>query len=171
MKYLDLPDLVKVVAERASSFLAEEVGIEVSGVEYHLKDVQKLDLGYLTSLMSVEGKMKLYLALSFDQPLIEQAFAAYTADLDIAADERDRYIEETAADMVNIIVGNATTFFSAPDRTAVSLSPPIIITEGKSIFRYKDARFFSATLHTTYGCLYVLCIGPKDLFDERLTYL
>ncbi|AGW12482.1 chemotaxis protein CheX [Megalodesulfovibrio gigas] len=171
MEPCNCPQLVRAVAARATSFLQEEVDIDVQGCEFHLEDVLQLQLGYLTSLMSVECAQKLYLALSFDEPLILRAFERYTEDLEIDDAERSQYLEETAADLVNIIVGNATAAFSDSGAPAIQLSPPVLITQGKNIFRHKEAQFFRAMLHTEYGVLDVFCIGPKRLFDEKLNYI
>jgi hypothetical protein len=79
----------------------------VTGQSQHLDDVQRLNLKHLTSIMSATGNSKLYLAYSFDEPLIAKAFEAYCQDLDIDEDERAAYVEETAGDIINYHVGNA----------------------------------------------------------------
>ncbi len=169
--HVDIGALIEAVANRAASFLQDEIGIVPSAIRYHLENVQKLELRHLTSLMSVEGYSPLYLAMSFDESLIEHAFAVYAKDIEYDASERDMYLEETAGDIVNIIVGNATSSIGAPPGKPVRLSPPVIITEARSIFRLKAAQFFTAGLETDHGTLEILCIGPKDLFDEHLNYL
>ena len=162
--------LVEVVAKRSMTFLQEEIDLDVSNQEIKLEDVHKLELKYLTSLMSIEGPLKVYLAFSFEQDLLERVFQVYSEDIEIEEDEVDMYLEETAGDVINIILGNATADLSN-EGPAIYLSPPVIITEAKNIVRHRGAQFITTDLVTDYGNLSVYCVGPKDLFDELLNYV
>ncbi|MCP4452980.1 MAG: chemotaxis protein CheX, partial [Planctomycetes bacterium] len=89
---------------------------------------------------------------------------------DIEEDEREEYVEETAGDVINIIVGNATAALQS-DGVVIQLSPPVILTEAKKIGRQKDACFYMADMKTPYGEMTVFCAGPKKLLDEQLNYV
>lgn len=167
---VDINRLLKALSVRTVGFLREELDIEVTAQAQHLDDVQKLDLKHLTSIMSATDNMKLYLAYSFDEALIVKAFEAYCQDLDINEDERDTYVQETAGDIINIIVGNALADLSAQGRV-IGLSPPIVITEAKSVMRHRGAKFATASLTTPHGGLNIHLIGPGELFDDTLEYL
>jgi CheY-specific phosphatase CheX len=167
---VDINRLLQALSVRTVSFLRDELEIEVTAQAQHLDDVQKLDLKHLTSIMSATDNMKLYLAYSFDEPLIVKAFEAYCKDLDVADDERETYMEETAGDIINIIVGNALADLSAQGRV-IGLSPPIVITEAKSIMRHRGAKFASTSLTTPHGGLNIHLIGPGELFDDTLDYV
>ncbi|MFZ5812921.1 MAG: chemotaxis protein CheX [Thermodesulfobacteriota bacterium] len=167
---VDVSRLLQALHRRTVGFLRDELGIPVTGQSQHLDDVQRLNLKHLTSIMSATGDTKLYLAYSFDESLIAKAFEAYSQDLDIPEDERAAYVEETAGDIINIIVGNALADLDAQGR-AIGLSPPIVITEAKSILRNRGARFASANLDTPHGGLNIHLIGPGELFDDKLDYV
>ncbi|KUG28493.1 hypothetical protein ASZ90_001640 [hydrocarbon metagenome] len=167
---VDISRILHALTVRTVGFLGEELGIAVTAQALHLDDVQKLDLKHLTAIMSATDNMKLYLAYSFDEPLILKAFEVYCQDLDIAADERDTYVEETAGDIINIIVGNALADLSAQGRV-IGLSPPIVISEAKSVMRHRGAKFASASLATPFGGLNIHLIGPGELFDDTLDYV
>ncbi len=167
---VDVSHFLQALHHRTVVFLRDELGIEVTRHSQHLDDVQKLDLKHLTSIMSATGGIKLYLAYSFDEALIVKAFEAYCRDLDIAEDERGTYVEETAGDIINIIVGNALADLEAQGR-AIGLSPPIVITEAKSILRHRGVKFASANLETPHGGLNIHLIGPGELFDDKLDYV
>ncbi|MBF0474946.1 MAG: chemotaxis protein CheX [Deltaproteobacteria bacterium] len=162
----NIASFMKVVAERAVNFLSDDLHIEVHGIHYDQEKMQRLKLRYLTSLLTVEGSLRLYLAFSFDKALIEYAFEVYAEDIEVAEEERGRYIEETAADMINIIVGNVTG--SLPSQgSAVSLSTPIVISEAKTIFRNRGELFYTARLETAHGQMDIHIVGPKDLFEDQ----
>jgi CheY-specific phosphatase CheX len=170
MEPIDGNAFISVLAERTEAFFREELGIPITATQFQADDVHKLDLRPVTAIMSATGLLKLYLAYSFDSDLIDAAFAAYTADLDIAADERDDAVQETAGDIINIIVGNALADLAASG-PVIALSPPIILTEAKSVMRHRGARFLSANLDTPKGQCGIHLIGPGELFDDTLEYV
>lgn len=167
---VDVQRLIHILSDRTMAFFRDELDIDIPECAHQVDDVNKLSLRHLTSIMGAGGNMRLYLAFSFDQPLIELAFSAYASDIDVPEDEHDAYVEETAADIINIIVGNALAEFGRLG-SIISLSPPIIITEAKHILRDKGAKFATANLNTPHGGLAIHLIGPKDLFDSRLDYV
>ena len=161
---------IKALVARTEAFFREELDIPITDRAFQSDDVHKLDLRRITAIMSATSSLKLYLAYSFDAPLIEAAFAAYAADLDIGPDEHDDAVQETAGDIINIIVGNALADLAATG-PAITLSPPIILTEAKSVMRHRGARFVSAHLGTPQGQCGIHLIGPGELFDDRLEYV
>jgi len=169
-EHLDVKAFLDALTARTKAFFQEELGLKTTTAGLHFDDVQKLDLRHLTAILSATGQLKLYLAYSFDAPLIEAAFAAYTADLDIAEEEREDAMQETAGDIINIIVGNALADVAGQGPT-IALSPPIILTEAKSVMRHRGAKFASAELTAAAGTLAIHLIGPGELFDDALEYV
>ncbi|EFL52277.1 conserved hypothetical protein [Solidesulfovibrio fructosivorans JJ]] len=167
---LDIQEFLGALTRRTEAFFNDELGIVFTGRGSQIDDVQKLDLKSVTAIMSATGALKLYLAYSFDAPLIDAAFAAYTADLDIAEDEREDAVQETAGDIINIIVGNALADLAANGPT-IALSPPIILTEAKSVMRHRGAKFASAELRADAGHMSIHLIGPGELFNDSLEYV
>ncbi|EHJ46398.1 hypothetical protein DFW101_0381 [Solidesulfovibrio carbinoliphilus subsp. oakridgensis] len=170
IEHLDVNAFLDALNRRTEAFFREELGIGITSRSFQIDDVQKLDLKHLTAIMSATGALKLYLAYSFEAALIDAAFTAYTADLDIDPGERDDAIQETAGDIINIIVGNALADIAAKG-PAIALSPPIILTEAKSVMRHRGAKFASAELATAAGNLSIHLIGPGELFNDSLEYV
>lgn len=67
-------------------------------------------------------------------------------------------------------MGNALADLSAQGRV-IGLSPPIVISEAKSVMRHRGAKFATACLVTPHGGLNIHLIGPGELFDDTLEYL
>ena len=166
----DIQGFLNALSTRTVAFFRDELEIAVTNHLFQVDDVQKLDLRHLTAIMSATGALKLYLAYSFDAPLIEAAFTVYTADLEIDEAEREDAIQETAGDIINIIVGNALADI-ANTGAAIALSPPIILTEAKSVMRHRGAKFASAQLDTAVGQLSIHLIGSGELFNDALEYV
>ncbi len=164
---VDASKFIESVVRRTSLFLAEEVSIDVGDVKYALTDVQKLQLKELTSIITVEDEAKMTLAFSYERELINEIFAKYTQEIEIEESEAELYIEETAGDMINIILGNVLAEFQQNGR-AFALSTPIIVNEAKSIARYKNHKFFTAELVTGIGTMAIFCIIPGEPLRKRL---
>lgn len=164
---ISLEQMMKVITDRTSGFLKEETYINVESNEFVFDNNQPPVLKHLTALVSINSNINVYIAFSFDEPLIEQAFTAFTADIDIEPDEREEYIEETASEIINIVIGNATADFQ-DKKAVVSFSPPVVISNAKRLVHHKDAKFFTSNLHTNHGEMSIFCIGPSQLFNEQL---
>ncbi len=167
---VDVGFLVTRTAERARAFLAQELDTPILASRFALRDVNRLDLRELTSIVVVGGPVDMIVAFSFDGALLEQLFKIYVADLTIENHEREIYIGETAGDIINTVIGNLTADIN-PGGRAITFSPPVIVTGARSLLRYKEARFYTVSLETAYGALVVNIIGPKQLFDKYLNYL
>lgn len=160
---------IEAVVARTAQFLQEETGISVDSTAYHFGDVKKLQLKHITSMMAVEGQFHVIFAFSFDEQLSLATTKAYTAELDLAAEEFEHYIEDTAADVINIVLGNVLVHFQISGKS-IELTPPIVLSEAKTIYRKKPAEFLTAEMSTSQGHLQICCIGPKELFDNNLDY-
>lgn len=164
-----LKKLIKAVTARNVDYLREEAGLEVSEVRHTLQNLKWLTLSDLTSLVGIGGALGMYVAFSFDNQVIRRIFEIYTRGLEVQPEMEPVYIEETAGDVVNTIIGNALADF--PDNVpAITLTPPIVMSEAKRISRHKDAYFYMSSFVTGSGKLNIMYIGPKDLFDENLDY-
>ncbi len=166
----DVNRLIKRVGDQVNQYLAVEFKIKTRSVNYQFHDVQRLKLKYLTSIMAVEGQLHVLFAFSFDQPLINKIMQIYTADIDTSDIAQEEYIEETAADMINLVLGNSLERFSISGKT-IQLTPPVVIIEAKTIYRNKQAKFLTADVITHQGSMQIYCIGPEKLFDSELNYI
>jgi len=166
----DTKKIVDVISNCTKLFLQTEIHLTVDQTQFYQSHVTALKLRHLTSLMSLGGNIGIYLAYSFEKRLIHYIFKLYTQGIDIEPEEQDQYIAETAGDIINIIVGNATQDLS-PAGPIITLSPPIIITEAKQIIRAKKAQFFTVEMITGEGVFNIFFIAPKELFDENLNYV
>ncbi len=162
--------LMRALADQTKSFLESEIAISVHDMNFDQHPITNLELSFLTSVISVNSSINMFFAFSFEKDLIYSILEVFTEGLDYTADEEDLYLEETASEMLNIVVGNSTPEFSA-DGSAVSISAPIVITEAKSIIKHNQATFYAAKIRTDKGVLHIYLIGPKHLFDDALNYL
>lgn len=165
---IDTKRLMDAVTDRTISFLNQEVDLQISKKTFDLENHLYMKLKSLSSLISIGGKFNAYIVFSFDEELIFQIFKKYTNGLDLPLEDEATDIEETAGEMLNIIIGNTLTLFQDKGE-AIYFSPPIVISEAKRIVRCNEAKFFQSSLDTSYGTMSIFLVGPKELFDDNLT--
>lgn len=160
---IHMNEVIDVISKRTIAFLNDEMDIQVETQDVNLVPVNRLELYYLTTVLTVGGNINVNVIFSYEQKLIEKIFEVYTEDVEVLPEERLEYIEETAGDVINIIVGNSTADFKALD--TITLSPPIMISEAKSIAKSKLSEFFVNHFHTIHGSMSIFCVGPKGTHD------
>lgn len=161
--------LMTSLSKRAVEYLADEIGLEAEKVEFHLKSVNQLTLRSLTTLVALGGGMEVYLAFSFEQPVIDTILDVYTNDIEVTEDQVDMFMEVTAGDLINLVTGNALGEVSK-EGSPITITPPLYISGAKQIGRADSAKIYMASIQFPEGVLDLICIGPPHLFDEKLEY-
>lgn len=144
--------LMQKLVNRLTDFLQHELDISTHGVRFVLNDVQKLKLNYFTTLINVEGSVKVMVLLSYEQALFTEIFTRYTADLSITEEEKAAAMADSAGDIINIIVGN-TLADVQHEAKKIMMSPPAVITTAKQLAYQQQTKFYNATLSTDLGYL------------------
>ena len=157
------------ILHQTSAVLAEEGGARIDGFDVHDRGVDTVRLHDITAVAGFGLPVGLLIAFSFDQTLLGDILDKATAALPVPEEERELYLRETAAEMVNTVLGLCTADFQLKE-AAVSLSPPVVMEGSRSIQRQGGAVFASMDIHTSKGEVSVNLFGPRHLFDERLNY-
>jgi len=161
-----IPLMMDSILERTRAVLASETGLTVTGIERIDGDADRLELHDITAIVGLGGPLSLLVAFSFENPLLDAMFRRFTADIEVPEDEIDLYMRETAAEIVNTILGLCTT--DAHQDQIIRLSPPLIVDDARGISRPKNAVFASMCIHTAQGCVDVSIITPRELIDRDL---
>ncbi len=166
---MDNQTIVNFIIKRTQNFLIDEANLNLKFTDIAFNQTNKLELKHITAIQGINSTIGLFVALSFDDKIIEKICETMTEGLDISEEEKSMYLDETAGEILNIIVGNATSDFQTKGH-AIMISPPIIIKDAKSLIRHKNAYFYTANLQTDIGDINLYVIGPSDLFDQTLDY-
>lgn len=121
---------------------------------------KRLPLKDVTSMVNISTGVDIFVVFSFEQSLIETVFSKYTEDIEIAEAEVSSALSETAGDISNIIVGNATADLD-PNAMDISLSSPIIIDAGQWMTGHKEGSLSLSELSTDFGKVQVALFCPK----------
>lgn len=164
-----IPRVMASILSQTRQVLQAEAILTVEGAETFECDVNKLELHDVTAIAGLGGPIGLLIAFSFEQRLLDVLFERVTADIDVPDDEADLYRRETAAEIINTILGLCTSDFQNIEQT-IALTPPVIIEDARCIHRPKNAVFASMRIRTESGIVTVSFVGPRELFDDHLNY-
>ncbi len=161
----DIEHILEVIVDIASDFLKNEIGVEVQKTNQKSECSSYFRLKPYTALMSISGSFSMNVTFSFDTALIEQVYRVYCHELEIEDNERLEHIDETASDMINIVIGNSTSKL-AHDGTVVQISVPIVINEASSL-SIRDVNFLTTTLYTEFGDMMITAMPNSCDYGEE----
>jgi CheY-specific phosphatase CheX len=161
----DIEHILEVIVDIASDFLDKQIDVKVDKKAQKAECSSYFQLKPYTALMSISGSFSMNITFSFDTSLIEQIYRVYCHELEIEDHERLEHIDETASDMINIVIGNSTEQL-AFDGTVVRISVPIVLNEAKSL-SIKDVRFLTTTLFTSFGEMMITAMPNTGDFGQK----
>jgi CheY-specific phosphatase CheX len=165
----EIATVMEVVEHRTVEFLRDELGLEVDGIERRQRCEGPVVLRSMTAIVGVGSRAGLYIAYSYDNSLIRAMTKRYTAELSIAPEEEELYVQDTASEIVNIIVGNSTADLARRGEL-ITLSPPVLVVGACTIQGPRQTTIAALTLRYPEGALDVAFVGPQLLFDNHLKF-
>lgn len=157
------------ILHQTSAVLVGEGVARIDGFDVHEVGQDSVKLHDITAVAGFGLPVGLLIAFSFDQTLLGDILDKATGALPVPDDERELYLRETAAEVVNTVLGLCTADFELRE-VAISLSPPVVMEGARDIQRRGDAVFASMEILTDKGAVSVNLFGPRHLFDDRLNY-
>ena len=149
------------LVERSESFLKEEMDIQILSVTQESSSPPKVKLQTSTTMISVSGSLEMLITMGYDNNLLEKLIEVFLEGEEIEEDEIDEIKESVSSEIVNIIVGNA--LFNPIDKSALHISPPILIYEAKFLFKHKDSKIAITKITTNFGEMLLTTIMPEML--------
>lgn len=166
----DIAPVLKTVERRAIAFFHDQLDLVAEKIGHSIHREDQFTLREMTAIVGVGSSQGLYIAFSYDLPLVKAMTRKYTAELTIAPEEEDLYMRETALDVVNVIIGNCTADL-ARQREVIALSPPVLALGARTMQGRPKSAVAVMALTFPEGALDIAFVGPKLLFDEHLNYI
>ncbi len=154
-------DVMQSVIKRTQAYFEGSFGISVDTMETSHISPESFPLLDMTVLMGFNGGVNLMVVFSFENALIDILYERMTQDLDIPDDETPFYREAAGGEIVNTILGHCTIDLQNLDRRGISLTPPSILDQAKSIRRTKNALLYTEHLQTLHGFLNIGLVGKN----------
>jgi CheY-specific phosphatase CheX len=165
----EIATVIDVVERRTVAFMRDELGLVAERIERRTHHEECVVLRSMTAIVGVGSRAGLYIAYSYDEPLIRLMTTQYTKGLTIPPGQEDLYARETASDVLNVIVGNCTADLARRGQL-ISLSPPVLMAGARTIQRRAETSVAAITLQFTDGALDIAFVGPRISFDDQLNY-
>lgn len=155
------------VYERTRVFFVDEMDIVNFEVVPRAGTVMVMSLRSFTVLIALGGAVNVLVSFSFDDDLMEHLFRTFTADIEVPEEDTELYKNESASEIANTILGHCTSDLASSGQK-ISMSPPVIVREGKSIQRDKNAVFASLCIRTERGEMDVSFVGSRQMFLDAI---
>jgi len=163
--------IMTAIVKWVAIIFKENIMLEVINTIFYFESLEIIDLKYpsVFLILTVSNK-QLIILFTFDNSLIQHLHLALTEGIEYSEEELQNITEAVAADMLNIIIGNATA--DMPNNgNLIKITPPQLIKNKKQLLRKQQAQFFAAEVITSVGRLWVSSIEPIELFNENLDYI
>lgn len=155
--------LSEAMKAKLELYFLEELGLNVLAEQPDFtpcNDVRIAD-SYLTAMMGIGGDRGALIALSFAPDLADFIFYKSTEGIEIQPDEEALMRSESVAEIINIVGGLAIGNLERLDN-GLSLTPPVVISQGKTIHRNRKACLRSLSFSTEKGGVKIFIISPMN---------
>ena len=160
--------IVDAVVLKAGDYFRNEFDIELTAARPMEGDIASLTLRDIATFVGmIGGPVNVMVALSFDRPMMDRVVDIATEGLSVADDEREIFVRETAADVINEILGSSTADLDSGDKKIV-LSPPIVVDDGSKVHKPDGTVFTTVTMSSDEGQFDIDFIAPRNLFTRSL---
>lgn len=159
----DIKKFLDAVAKRTISILRDEIKINSSKADYACYEKSHFDLIGLTSIISIEDYNKITVVFNYDASLIQEIFIRYTKSIKIPEGETQLYIDETASDLINVIIGNVLSQFGQFDY-AFNISTPLVLSGSEYVAKFNGIKAYTTKIKTEFGKMQIFCIVPGNKF-------
>jgi len=157
------------LVERSITYLRDDLEIGIESDKIELISPKKIDLKKNTSMIGIGGSVQLLMTIGYDDELLDKLVEVFLEGEEIEdEDELQEIKDSVSCEILNTIVGNALK--NPVDNTTLSITPPILISEAKSLSKQKDSQIAIAIIKTEFGELLLTVVGPKELFTDTLNF-
>ncbi len=161
-------EILSPLVERAMSFLQEDLEIQVLSKKVDIISPKKVKLKKNTAMIGTGGSVQVLVTMGYDDELLSKVVEAFLEGEEVDEEELEEIQESVSCEVVNTIVGNALK--NPLDGTTLGITPPILISEAKSLFKQKSSQIAAATIITEFGEMLLTAVGPKEQFSETLNF-
>ncbi len=160
-------DILVPIVKRVKTYLEEEFYIDV----FNTSDIscpKNIHLKKNTVMIGTSGSIKLIITLGFDEKLMNKIVEIFMGDNNISDFDFDEIKNSVACEVTNTIVANVID--NPIDNSNIYITPPVLISEAKTLNKDKDSKFAFVTFITKYGEIELTAVGPKEQFEDILEF-
>jgi chemotaxis protein CheY-P-specific phosphatase CheC len=159
-------EVMESVTKRTCAYFQSEFGIIATENNSDIGQVDALVFLDTTAVIIIGGKINLLVVFSFEESLINAIYHDMTDGLGIEDDEIETYRKAAAGDVINTVLGHSTIDLLKLDKNGISITPPRILNDVKTIQIMKYKMFYAQSLDTPLGGMTISLVGSQALFSE-----
>ena len=159
-------EVMESVTKRTCAYFKSEFGIIATENNNDIGQLDALVLLDMTAVIIIGGKINLLVVFSFEASLINAIYHVMTDGLGIEDDEIETYRKAAAGDVINTVLGHSTIDLLKLDKNGISITPPRILNDVKTIQAMKYKMFYAQSLDTPLGGITIGLVGSQELFSE-----
>lgn len=158
-----------VVLDHAATYFRDVFGLRLDIRCSSRFAARTLDLRELTAVIALGGLIKVAVALSFDGGMVRSLSQVASEGIGLDERDRDRMMEETAADAINAVVGLSTGDLCGLGER-ISMSLPAVIGGPRQVDWSEEVAFAKAVLSSELGQMDLWCVAPHGMFSGRVRF-
>lgn len=158
----DIKKFLDAVAKRTISILRDEVKINALEANHECYKENHINLIGLTSIISIEDYNKITVVFNYDTSLIKEIFIRYTKNIKIPEGKTQLYIDETASDLINIVIGNVLSQFGQLTYS-FNISTPLVLSGSEYVVKFNGIKAYTTKIKTKFGQMQIFCIVPGNI--------
>jgi len=160
-------DLLLPIIKRVSSYFEEEMNINILSVS-EITFPKNIHLKKNTVMIGTSGSVKLIISLGYDDVLLNKLVELFINGDDLGAYDLEEIRNSVACEISNTIIGNAIN--NPVDSSDIYITPPVLVSEAKTLNKDVYSKFVIATFVTQYGEVQLTAVGPKEQFEDELNF-
>ncbi len=162
-----MKDFLNFLIKRSISYLQEDLNIEVIDSVFEIICPKKMKMKKNTVMIGLGGNINSLISIGSDDLLLDKILESFLEGAPIDNKDIADIRDSLSCEIANIIIGNAISPFA--NDSIINITPPILIYEESSFFKYKDSKITSVTIKTKFGEMLVVVTMPKiDKFSKQL---
>lgn len=156
--------IAQAILSHARRYFESECQIEAAESGFGGGPLAALKLLDLTAVIGLGGGIRLRVAFSFEAALVDAVYRSMTRGFDERPEDVAGHREAAIGELLNTVLGNATTDLQHLHRRGISMTTPVIVGSGQTILPEHDDVFYTRGLRTPSGRLAIILIGPNVTF-------
>lgn len=159
-------EVMNSVTARTRAYFESEFGLMTTENDSDAGNLETIILHDTTAVIVMGGAINLLVVFSFDAALLNAIYDSMMDGLDVEEEEIEMYRHAAAGDVINTVLGHSTIDLQKLDGNGISITPPTIVNNVKTIQKMQYTMFYAQSLITPLGKLTISLVGSDELFSE-----
>lgn len=168
MEKTKVDNVLSPILTKLQDYLKKDMRIPILEENFEINHTEHVILKKNTVMIGTGGDIQMIITFGYDDTLLDILVDGFLDGEKVDESELKEVQESVCCEIANIIIGN--TIKSPIDGSLVSITPPILIQEAKSLAKHKNSTIMVSVVKTKFGDIQLSAVGPKELFAKRLEF-